>query len=236
MTTKNRLPHFLGVALSLALGAGASRAEAASIIHFDDPLLSGGTVTSSGGFFYGNDIPFSLITLEDSVTNATIKAAQCGLTAADACLLDFNTETGTFTLTAPGGLYTTGADFVEYNDAGALISAGPDLLVLLGTIFDANGFVGIDGSGAVGLTGVDTKDPLLLAYFGVPNELLIFTETNIFFGSAGSVFESDLINTSTSGGTQQLPEPATLTLLGLGVAGGLAKYARRRRSAAATTH
>jgi len=218
-----------GLALVAVLGT-SNQANAALLIDFDNLRFDGGTVTSLGGNnFSGSNILFDTILYKDTAIG-TLAGAQCGAsttsagaTIADACKLDFNTLANTFTLTAPSGLWDIGPDFSAYSaDRGAFIP-GTTGNILTGS-FTNFGSIGGDGNSLFIGAGGDTKDADLLAFFGLPaNTTFTFANTEIFMNASGGVVEADLTNAVTT-----VPEPASMTLLGLGLLAGAAH--RRRRA------
>ena len=212
------------LALMGVLGT-SSKANAALLIDFDNLRFDGGTFTALGGNnFSGSDILFDTILYKDTGTG-TIAGAQCGAsttsagaTIADACKLNFNTLLNTFTLTSPTGLWDIGADFSPYTlDRGNFIP-GTTGNLLTGSFTNWQDFGGALFIG----TGLDVKDPDLLAFFGLPaNTTFQFASTEIHTGANGQVVEADLTNLVT-------PEPATMMLLGTGL---LAAFRARRKSA-----
>jgi hypothetical protein len=196
-------------ALSLAAFAmlvAPAPARAAVIIHFDQTLVEGGTVLADGT---GEDIVFDLITLEDDATDTILAAVQCGLDASEACLLDFNTTTGFFQLTAPNGLYDAGADLAAYtSDTGSEVGTN-EFLILDGNITEVVAFTSV----AAVLRGVDTKNAALLDFFNIDATNFKFLNSELYFSGFGqdNVDEADLVNS--------IPEPGLLTLFGLGLVG-----------------
>ena len=208
----------------LALAVPSS-SEAALIIRFDNVTTTGGTITDlGGGNFTGDNILFDQITLEDDVTHVIFKTVQCGLSNAQACELDFSTITGSFVLTAPGGLYDAGADGVYNGVTGPQIS--PNGTVVLSGVIATAGAVCSPFTGECSFSafGTDTKDPNLLAFFGVTANNLQFANTEIYFDSNGNVTQEDLIN---HGDIISIPEPGMLTLFGLGLLGVGRRFRRR---------
>ena len=188
--------------LALALPSTARAAD----ITFDQVNGDvGGTVLpSSGGNYVGTNILFDQITYQSSIVYCD---ASKGTTSTN-CLLNFNTATNSFELTAPAGLY---------DPAGALLPTlnGSSITVLSGTF---TAFADVLGTDFVA-TGQDTKNPALLSYFGITSTSFTFNNTDIHTSDTGTVREADIVNS--------VPEPGLLTLFGLGLLGVRRKLARR---------
>lgn len=198
-------------AVALALLIVPASAHAATVINFDQ-VSQGGTVTDDGfGNAVGTNIVFEFITYENPV-GTTVSTAYCGTLATDNCLLNFNSGTGSFIVTAPSGLYE--------GDLTTQI-APPGSSVVTGTITNVLAWVPTVGFFA---TGVDTKNQALLDYFGVTATNFNFTNTEIllFLNPSGTVTEADFSNFPV------VPEPGLLALFGLGLVGVGRQLARRR--------
>jgi len=224
----------LVAALALAgVVATSSKANAALLIDFDNVSFDGGTITSLGGGNYsGSNIVFDSILLKDTTLGTTLAGVQCGVsttvagaTVADTCKLNFNTSTNTFAVTSPTGLWNIGADLLPYTaDRGGLLAGTAGANVLTGTFSNFQNFTGANNSLFVG-TGDDTKNAALLAFFGLPaSTTFTFANTEIYANANGQVNEADLTNIVTT-----VPEPASMTLLGLGLIAGAAHRRRRAR-------
>jgi len=211
--------RFVGAAAVLALLAAPTAARAA-IMTFDQ-VENGGTVLSSGGGNYvGSNIIFEYITYAGN-------AAFCGSSfdsntgSNTNCLLDFDTASGTFTLTAPNGLY---------DEFGVLLPGldGSSVGVLSGTI---NGFTPISIGGelvAFFSFGADTKLQALLDFFGInanDQSIFDFANSELDILPDGTVQEADLTNDITPFET---PEPGLLALFGMGLLGVGRRFARSR--------
>jgi hypothetical protein len=209
----------IGAAATLALLAAPTAARAANMSF--DQVENGGTVVSSGGGNYvGSDIIFEYITYAGG-------AAFCGPVANTTtgsninCLLDFDTATGDFVLTAPSGLY---------DQFGALLPGldGSSVTVLSGSIAS---FAPIDfGSGLVAFfsSGSDTKLQALLDFFGInatDSSVFDFANSELDILPDGTVQEADLTNDITPFET---PEPGLLALFGMGLLGVGRRFARGR--------
>lgn len=199
----------------LALPASANAAE----IHFDQ-VEEGGTIAYDGSDYVGTDIIFEQIA-HNGVFVFCGTPNGGGGTSDSNCLLDFDTNTGAFVVTAENGLY---------DSAGVLLPgvAAAPITVLTGTSMGAFGHV--TGIPIFAVTGTDTKLAELLEYFGIldPDEW-IYTNTEIHTGTAfvtgvastKTVNEADIVNT--------IPEPGLLALFGLGLVGLGRQFTRRRK-------
>ena len=235
---KKSFSGMLVAALALVGVLGtSSKANAAIVIDFENLVFDGGQITSLGGGNYsGSNIVFDSIFLKDTTagpggTSLTLAGAQCGASTtggiiAETCKLDFNTLLNTFTLTSPTGLWNIGPDLLPYNvDRGAFIP-GTIGNLLTGSFTAFGNVPGPENSLFAG-AGMDTKDADLLAFFGLPLTGFTFANTEIHANANGNVTEADLINIQNLGVTQ-VPEPATMLLLGTGL---LAAFRARRKSA-----
>lgn len=220
---KKSYSGMLVAALALAGVLGTtSKANAALLIDFDNVNFDGGTFTDLGGGNYsGSNILFDTILYKDTATGI-IAGAQCGAsttggTIAETCKLDFNTLANTITLTSPTGLWDTGPNFQPYDaDRGAFIPG------TIGNVLTGSFSVFNNVGGLFAGAGSDVKDPDLLAFFGLsPSTPFTFLNTELHI-VGGAVVEGDLTN------LVAVPEPATMTLLGLGLIVGAA---HRRRPA-----
>jgi hypothetical protein len=207
--------------------AAPQAAHAELIIDFDN-VFDGGLITSlGGGNWQGDNIIFTTINLVDTSTSTVLLSAQCGdstdptntfadaKASGDACLLDFNTATGLFELTAPNGVY---ADLDSSSYSGAI---GGQIVANGGTVLEStNWSLLFGGSGAILAAGTDSKNAALLRYFGITATDFTFLNSEFYTLANGTVTEADLTNS--------IPEPGLLTLFGLGLLGVGRKFARRR--------
>ena len=214
------------LAVAGVLGTG-SKANAALLIDFDNAVFDGGTVTSlPGNNFSGSNIIFDSIHLRDSANlGVSLAGLQCGATntapgdasITDTCRLSFNTATNTMSLVTTTGLWDIGDDQLPYTDDRGALIVGPQQTVLTGSFTSWLG----GPSGFLGF-GIDTKNPAMLQFFGLPADTTFsFVNTEITMQN-GAVLEADLTNIA---GTP-IPEPATMMLLGTGL---LAAFRARRK-------
>jgi hypothetical protein len=225
-----QLTHtFFGFA-ALAAVAVAAPAQALPVIEFDDVFIQGGTLSHAGGAtpIVGTDVIFDQVQGIDTPLNAsTFDCVGCRL----------NFETGDRTSFTPGvvSLYTF-AGGGSFTLTGAVPAAG----IGGGSTLLTGNFTGVSVAIASGFNvnftglGVDTKNPDLLAFFGITSDEFVFSNSTITGAAAGgigadgaftaAVQDGDLVNTA-------IPEPATLGLIGSGLV-GIAVAMRRRRVAA----
>lgn len=145
------------------------------------------------------------------------------------CTLDFTTgaSTGGWNFGAGGTITITGG--IDFPDSTTDIGTGSTLLS--GT-FDSATVVDV-GSGQfefqiVGGAFTDTKDPNLLAFYGLP-DVLYAGGLNISFSTAAAMGDAFNSTTLYSGDVvnQPVPVPAAVWLFGSGLV-GLVSIARRR--------
>ncbi len=218
---RDNLKTFLSTigAAAIALLLVPAVASAATIT-FDQTITGNlGTISESGGTVVGDDIIFQRITHVESGTVVFCGATFDQETGTDTdCLLNFDTSTGIFVLTAEAGLFDM--------DGNPLPGSFPGMTVLAGTFTSFNFLTG-GGLGVFVGFGVDSKHESLLRFFGIdPNTKFMFANTEIT-GSRqadGSfvVNEADIVNESV------VPEPGLLALFGLGLVGAARRFSRRR--------
>ena len=221
---------WLGTAAAVALSVALGTASASAIELNFDQLSDGGTLSynGTGGPLVGTNIVFQQVTgIGTPLENGTV------LTCSPDCTLNFTTgnntvETATGYVWAGGGTFTlTGTLF----DGATEIASGTLLTgTFTGTLLSPGGSLSGAQFGFLGL-GTDSKDPDLLAFFGLTGYDLSFTNTEIgssciqnstTLALACNVSEADLINTATP-----VPEPSTMLLFGLGLV-GLGVWGRKR--------
>lgn len=206
---------------------GVATTQAAPIISFDDAAIDGGTISynGSGGALVGIDIAIDTLRGIDTPLNS-------GVYACTSCFLNFTT--GTNTSEGPPVWLFGGGGVFEITGTVAAAGASGTLLTGTWTGAAAIGFGGVPGTFDIqfGGSGIDTKNPDLLTFFGIsPTTPFSFAQTEISGGASvgsdgsisGTVHEVDVINTA-------VPEPTTLGLLGAGLF-GVGALLRRRRSA-----
>lgn len=214
---KRMMATIFGIMAAVILLAGnPALATLVSIDFGTGSAGAGGTVTSLGGGNYsGSSIRLDTLTVSGAPLNNGVYdlsgAISCSLcTGGNAASLSFNTLTNTISIT--GGV------------PGASIGS---TLLLSGTFTSftfttAGAFFSFSG------TGPDAKDSSLLAFLGIPTNTPFnffgFTIGGNWNGTTGTSSSTDILNTA------DVPEPASLFLLGLGMIGlGVFGYKARRR-------
>jgi hypothetical protein len=212
-------PWLIGlVALSAALISTPSTSEGAAIAFDTIPGGAGGTLTydGAGGPAIGTGIKFvDLVGVETPLNAGSVLACV-------ECLLAFTT--GPNTLEGPplyrwagGGTFTLVGDVPALGLNDAVLVSGH----FTGTA-NTPGLAAGEDSGLFLALGIDTKDTVLAAYYGLGPAGWKFANTEIALGTftvdpATGAFtavpnQADLINAP-------IPEPATLLLLGSGLLG-----------------
>ena len=210
--------------------AGACRAELCRDLTFDNEGAATGNLTYNGT----TTVTGTNITFDDfDVSGAPVDNGDAIF--CEACVLNFTSGNNTdetlpvYEWGGPGTITISGT--IGPAPAGAIIATGT---LMTGTFSSLSGTFGAGSLGLVGL-GIDTKHADILSFFQILNPGT-FTSTNIASANctpaAGGAFncavtEADTQNLSPN---QVVPEPATLILFGLGLAGAGRMSMRRRRS------
>lgn len=243
------LSRAAGTILAL-LCLGVSPAQAGAVLNFTQGPNPGGTVSYAGGLnpLVGTNIPIYNVTGLGSLANPGDHAIVGSTVNAAYGVLNF--VTGAFTGTFGGNdFFAGGGSFVirgNVPDAG--ISA-PGGAVLVSGGFDPSFGVSILNLGnfnQISGGGPDTKDPGLVSYFNLPaSSSWLFSLTTNESGrmpgdnngnpSDGArpftfvVNNASILNETDSQQIAEVPEPASLLLLGTGILGVAAHRWRQRK-------
>jgi hypothetical protein len=209
------------IAIAAAMMATmAASAQAATLIDFRNGVASaGGQVTWDGTNVIGNNLPIGTVEVSGAPTNNGVYAVYGSISQASGSYgdLDFNTNTGVVTLNGCiAGLVGANLGDTTCTETVPLLS---------GTI---TGWTVNGPRGTLDFTGFDTKYPALLTAIGLDANAPFMIDTFALLTGSLSPNGPAVSSISTDVRNSEVPEPATMMLLGTGL---LAAFRARRREA-----
>jgi hypothetical protein len=239
-----------GVAVT-ALILAASGPAAAVTLTFDDHVFggtAGGTISHvAGGVVSGSDINIFGVEATGAPTNNgpsnALRCEGCSFSFTSGALTNEGAADGTPWTWGAGGTFSLVGTMFDTNGTPLIFGddvavTGADVVLLSGSFasMSATGTIQAQGN-HLNVTGfgIDTKDADMLAYFGLPADIVWeFSNSHLnagtaTFGADGS-FSGTVTNTDLNNFALLVPEPATMTLFGIGLV-GLGLMSRRRQRA-----
>lgn len=229
---------FLGVVGASVMAVGS--AHAAPLFNYDQGqgLSPGGTVVFDGTKLVGTNIGFDLMNASGTSSDGVFHCSTAGGSVTlntTRCRLSFTTgnlvsviptgpNTNTYIFGAGGSLTLDGyLTTATPGNTAPIIGTTP--LVVSGS-FNSYSITlqappsGIGGTGVGAGLGLDFKDPMMLAYFGLAADTEFrFTTSQLAIGSCSATAAGFTCNVNNADFQNTAAEPGTLMLLGLGLLG-----------------